>query len=156
MWDYDSTASISNQIFHEKFVCVCLKKHPFNSKFFAQTHGNYIAEFSTRPPFKMNKHKRFESKGHTANGYSIGFDLNESGALIASGSVDGCIYIYNYETSKLVRRLDAFNMNLIGQPCMDAKFQPFNEFHRSNENQLLAASCWNGAIKAFDLNKCKF
>ena len=151
VWDYESTASISNQIFHEKFICVCLKKHPFNSLFFAQTHGNYIAEFSTRPPFKMNKYKRFESKDHFVNGYSIGFDLNASGTLIASGSIDGSVYLYNYESSKLLKKVNAFNMEIVSQPCMDAKFQPTSNGGGSNMKNYLAASSWNGDIKIFNI-----
>ena len=62
VWDYATTAVVSNQLYHEKFICTCLKNHPIWNVFFVQTHGNYIAEFSTRRPYKMNKFKRFE--GH--------------------------------------------------------------------------------------------
>ena len=152
VWDYESTAAISNQIFHEKFVCVCLKKHPTYSLFLAQTHGDYIAEFSTRSPYKMNKCKRYESTGHRVNGYSVGFDFNATGSLIASGSADGCVYLYNFETSKLIRRINVFNKELVSQPCMDVKFQSLshqNEFAGSSR-AYLAASSWNGAIKIFE------
>ena len=95
----------------------------------------------------MNKHKRFEANGHTVSGYSIGFDINETGSLIASGSVDGCIYLYNTDSSKMINKINAFNMDIISQPCMDTKFQHVSKF---NENNLLAAACWNGVIKVFD------
>lgn len=101
----------------------------------------------------MNKYKRFETNGHTISGYSIGFDINGNGSLIASGSVDGCVYVYNCDTSKLVNKVNAFNMDIISQPCMDAKFQHVNRLNSSNESILLAASCWNGLIKIFDISK---
>lgn len=114
-----------------------------NELFFAQTHGNYIAEFSSRTPFKMNKYKRFES--HMTQGYSIGFDINQSGSLISTGSTDGCVYIYNCQTSKLIKKFDAFNKELVKQPCTDAKFQPLRK-------KYLAASSWSGLIKIFEFN----
>jgi len=127
----------------EKFICTCLKKHPTNELFFAQTHGNYIAEFSSRTPFKMNKYKRYEN--HMTQGYSIGFDVNQNGSLISTGSIDGCVYIYNCQTSKLIKKFDAFNKELMQQPCTDAKFQPLRK-------RYLAASSWSGLIKIFEFN----
>ncbi len=111
--------------------------------FYAQTHGNYIAEFSSRTPFKMNKYKRYES--HTTQGYSIGFDINQSGSLISTGSIDGSVYIYNCQTSKLIKKYDAFNKELVKQPCTDAKFEPFTK-------KFLAASSWSGLIKIFEFD----
>lgn len=149
-WDSKTAAYISNQIFHEKYICTCLKKHPLNSLFLAQTHGNYIAEFSSNPPFKMNKFKRFESNGHHTAGYSIGFDLNKSGTLLASGSSSGKVFIYNFQSSKLLRILEVYNKYTITQPCTDVKFQ-INHFESSNE-QVLAVSCWNGIVKILNVN----
>ena len=61
----------------------------------------------------MNKNRRFESKNHITQGYSIGFDINQTGTLIASGSIDGCVYIYNTSNGKLVHKIDAFNKQII-------------------------------------------
>ena len=46
----------------EAFTCTCLKVHPHESHFMAQSNGDYIALFSTRKPYKLNKFKRYE--GH--------------------------------------------------------------------------------------------
>lgn len=146
VWDFKSTAVISDQIFHEKFICTCLKKHPFNSTFYAQTHGNYIAEFSIKLPFKMNKHKRFESPEHSSNGYAIGFDINKHGSLLASGSKDGQCFIYNVQTTKLISTINSFNKILNPVPCIDVKFNEFS----SNGKTLLAMSAWNGQIKIYE------
>ena len=48
--------------FQEAFTCTCLKVHPYESHFVAQSNGDYIALFSTRKPYKLNKFKRYE--GH--------------------------------------------------------------------------------------------
>jgi WD repeat-containing protein 25 len=140
VWDFESQVSLSNQIYFEKYVCTCLKRHPLNNLFYAQTHGNYIAEFSTRNPYKMNKSRRFE--GHQAAGYNIGFDLNKNGNVIASGSIDGLVYFYNTHSGNLMYKVDAFK-NGINQPCMDAKFNP-------NNDNTVAVSSWDGKIKLFD------
>ena len=89
----------------------------------------------------MNKFKRFDK--HRVQGYAIGFDLNANGRLMASASSDGCVYLYETETSKLVRKLDAFSKQMVKQPCMDAKFEPIS----SASTNRLAVSCWNGLIK---------
>jgi len=149
IWDFKSTAVISDQIFHEKFIPTCLKKHPFSSSFYAQTHGNYVAEFAARPPFKMNKHKRFESRNHVVNGYSIGFDVNKYGSLLASGSSTGHVLIYNLQSSKLLESLNVFASAMPPVPCMDAKFNNFSD--QGGEKCLLAVSGWNGMIKVYDI-----
>jgi WD40 repeat protein len=149
-WDYESTAVLSNQIFHEKYVCTCLRLHPANAVFYAQTHGDYICEFSARAPFKMNKYRRYEGRGHVTRGYSIGFDLNAAGNWLASGSTDGCVYVYDVVTSKLAFKLDAFSSGeLIKQPVMDVRFQAIDSNDRSG--QMLAVSGWNGKIKIFQI-----
>lgn len=145
VWDFDSTAIISNQIFHEKYVCTNLRKHPYNTLFYAQTHGNYIAEFSSRSPFKMNKHKRFESGGHVTEGYSIGFDVNSNGSLIASGSTRGCVCIYNCNSSGLIKKID-YPLNDIAKPMsLDVRFK--KRMHK----ELIAVSYSNGHIKIIEL-----
>lgn len=125
-----------------------MKKHPINSTFYAQTHGNYIAEFSSKPPFKMNKFKRFESIDHICNGYSIGCDINRHGTLLASGSWSGYSLIYSLQTSKLVLKLESFNKSLVKEPCMDVKF---NKFEVANGKCLLGVSSWNGSIKIYEI-----
>lgn len=87
-WDFDTTAQLSNQIFHvwkaldlisrkkrlhgfkealvclyqERYTCPCLASHPLESSFVAQTNGSYMALFSAQRPYRMNKRRRYE--GH--------------------------------------------------------------------------------------------
>ena len=75
--------------------------------------------------------------------YSIGFDINPEGTLLISGSIDGNAFIYNLSTSKIVKKLNIFNKQIVTQPCMDAKFHP----HVKNKT---AYSCWNGLICIYD------
>lgn len=98
----------------------------------------------------MNRFKRFESNGHSTQGYSIGFDINSSGSLIASGSRDGSVYVYNSSTGKLVNKIEAFSKEIVQEPCLDAKFQPCST-DGSYSKPVIAASSWNGVIKIFSL-----
>lgn len=48
-WDYATAASLSNQIYHERYTCPSLALHPVEDSFVAQTNGNYMALFSSAP-----------------------------------------------------------------------------------------------------------
>lgn len=144
VWDFDSTAIMSNQIFHEKYICTSLRKHPYDSLFYGQTHGNYIAEFSSRNPFKMNKKKRFQSEDHVTEGYSIGFDINSSGNLIASGSTRGCVCIYNLNSGDLIKKISHSQKEPNRPMSLDIKFKK-----RLNK-ELIAVSFSNGEIKIIE------
>ncbi|XP_033127484.1 WD repeat-containing protein 25-like [Anneissia japonica] len=118
IWDFRAAAVISNQLYHEKYTCPCLKVHPKENVFLAQSNGNYIAMFSCKRPYKLNKFKRFE--GHKIEGYPIGFDYSPDGNIITSGSSDGCVYFYSYKTSKLIKKLKCDGDNI----CTDVAYHP--------------------------------
>ncbi|XP_041711509.2 WD repeat-containing protein 25 isoform X2 [Coregonus clupeaformis] len=61
-WDFQTTAKVSNQIYHERYTCPSLALHPQQDSFVAQTNGNYMALFSAQRPYRMNKRRRYE--GH--------------------------------------------------------------------------------------------
>ncbi|GAB6022764.1 WD repeat-containing protein 25 [Chamberlinius hualienensis] len=111
VWDLRSGALLSNQIFHERYHCTSLKVHPDGKQFLAQTNGDYIALFSTKSPYKLNKNLRYE--GHKVQGYWIGFDVSKDGKLIYSGSADGKLYIYNNYNGDICRTLRISNKPLI-------------------------------------------
>lgn len=50
-------AIVSNQIYIETYSCVSLRLHPMKNYFAAQSAGNYIALFSAKMPYNLNKHK---------------------------------------------------------------------------------------------------
>lgn len=105
VWDVRSTALLSNQVFQERYTCTRLKPHKDKSHFLAQTHGGYIALFSTISPYRMEKSKRFG--GHKLLGYNIGFDISPDGKLVYSGSAEGGVHVYDYHSGKLIRKLMA-------------------------------------------------
>ncbi|XP_067682102.1 WD repeat-containing protein 25-like [Haliotis asinina] len=134
-WDYTSGVPLSNQIYQERYACVRLKLHPTSSYFMAQTHGGYVAIFSTSRPYKMVRSKRFE--GHTLLGYSIGFDVSRDGSLVVSGSSDGKIHIYDYQTGKLKKQLST-GLDV----CMDVMCHPVLA-------STIVCCSWGGGIRIF-------
>ncbi|CAI9740565.1 repeat-containing 25-like [Octopus vulgaris] len=85
-WHCQTGVVLSNQIYHEKYICARLCQHPRENTFLAQSQGGYIALFSSKSPFKMDKSKRFEK--HKLLGYKIGFDISFDGRYVSSGSSD--------------------------------------------------------------------
>ncbi|XP_069772535.1 WD repeat-containing protein 25 [Narcine bancroftii] len=132
-WDFQTSAKISNQIFHERYTIPCMAVHPGEPVFVAQTNGNYMVLFSTQRPYRMNRRKRYE--GHKVEGYAVGCKFSRDGTLIASGSSDGRVYFYNYLNAKLVHTIPAHK-----QACVDVSFHPVHP-------SVIATSDWSGEIK---------
>ncbi|XP_074657908.1 WD repeat-containing protein 25-like [Tubulanus polymorphus] len=134
-WDFRTTAVLSQQIYQEKYTCTRLKAHHSDNQLLAQSNGGYIAQFSCSRPYKLNKRKRFQ--GHKVLGYSIGFDTSTDGRTVISGSADGRIACYDYQTGKNFRTLDT-KMAV----CMDIAFHPVLP-------STIAACAWDGMISVW-------
>ncbi|XP_013912522.1 PREDICTED: WD repeat-containing protein 25 isoform X1 [Thamnophis sirtalis] len=132
-WDFQTAAKISNQIFHERFTCPSLSVHPKEPAFVAQTNGNYMALFSSLPPYRINKKKRFE--GHKVEGFAVGCEFSPDGTLLVTGSSDGKVFFYNYRTAQIIRTMSAHS-----QACVNAVYHPVLP-------SLLATCAWDGIIK---------
>ncbi|CAG5126231.1 unnamed protein product [Candidula unifasciata] len=107
VWDLRMGTVLSNQIYQELYVCTRLKTNPNSSQFLAQSHAGYVALFSTTPPYKMDKSKRYE--GHKIEGHCIGFDISPDGTLVYSGSAGNDVHCYHQNSGKLLRKLSCKN-----------------------------------------------
>ncbi|KAJ4982114.1 hypothetical protein NE237_032951 [Protea cynaroides] len=136
VWDVLRQVPLSNQVYVEAYTCPCVRYHPFDPFFVAQSNGNYIAIFSSKPPFKLDKFKRYE--GHGVSGFPVKCNFSLDGERLASGSSDGCIYFYSYRSSKLLCKLKAYD-----QACVDVAFHPIMP-------NVIASCCWNGDISVFE------
>ncbi|MQL96936.1 hypothetical protein Taro_029624 [Colocasia esculenta] len=135
VWDVSRQIPLSNQVYVEAYTCPCIRYHPSDACFVAQSNGNYIAIFSARPPFKLDRYKRYEK--HAVSGFPIKCNFSLDGNELASGSADGCIYFYNYTSAELVRKLRAFE-----EPCTDVAYHPVLP-------GVIAACGWNGEVSVF-------
>lgn len=125
-----------SQVYTEAFTCPCVRYHPYEASFVAQSNGNYIAIFSAKPPFKLNRYMRYE--GHGVWGFPIKCNFSLSGRELASGSSDGCIYFYDYKSSKLLRKIEAFK-----EACTDVAYHPVMP-------NVIASCSWTGEISVFE------
>ncbi|KAH0463441.1 hypothetical protein IEQ34_008023 [Dendrobium chrysotoxum] len=136
VWDVSRQIPLSNQVYTEAFTCPCVRYHPSDCCFIAQSNGNYIAIFSARPPFRLDRYKRYEN--HGVWGFPIKCNFSLDGKEVVTGSSDGSIYFYDYRSAELIRKIKAFE-----EPCIDVVFHPLIP-------DLVAACSWNGEISVFD------
>ncbi|XP_015953887.1 uncharacterized protein LOC107478267 [Arachis duranensis] len=137
VWDASREVPLSNQVYAEAYTCPCIRCHPFDSTFVAQSNGNYIAIFTATPPYRLNKYKRYES--HGVSGFPITCNFSLDGKKLASGSSDGSIYLYDYQSSKVLNKIKAYD-----QACIDVAFHPALP-------NVIASCSWDGRISVFDL-----
>ncbi|KAJ8420533.1 hypothetical protein Cgig2_017311 [Carnegiea gigantea] len=123
-------------VYAEAYTCTCVRCHPFEPSFVAQSNGNYIAIFSTTHPFRLDKYKRFES--HGVFGFPIRCGFSSDGEILASGSSDGNIYFYSFGSSNLLKKIKAYD-----QPCVDVAFHPLFP-------NVIASCSWNGEVSVFE------
>ncbi|ONI13003.1 hypothetical protein PRUPE_4G196900 [Prunus persica] len=136
VWDVSRQVPLSNQVYVEAYTCPCVRCHTFEPFFVAQSNGNYIAIFSSIPPFKLNKYKRYES--HGVSGFPIKCVFSVDGEKLISGSSDGSIYFYDYRSSELVRKIKAYE-----QACIDIAIHP-------SIPNVIASCSWNGEVSVFE------
>ncbi|XP_021593245.1 WD repeat-containing protein 25 [Manihot esculenta] len=136
VWDVSRQVPLSNQVYVEAYTCPCVRCHPFDPCFVAQSNGNYIAIFSTNPPFKLDKYKRYES--HGVSGFPIKCNFSSDGEKLVSGSSDGSIYFYSYRSSDIIKKIKAYE-----QACIDVAFHPIMP-------NVIASCGWNGEVSVFE------
>ncbi|KAH1121006.1 hypothetical protein J1N35_004166 [Gossypium stocksii] len=136
VWDISRQVPLSNEVYAEAYTCPCVRYHPFDPYFVAQSNGNYIAIFSSKPPFKLDKYKRYES--HGVSGFPIKCNFSLDGEKLASGSSDGSIYLYNSRSSVLVKKIKAYE-----EACVDIAFHPIL-------SNVIASCSWNGDVSVFE------
>lgn len=136
VWDVSREVPLSNQVYVEAYTCPCVKCHPFEPSFVVQSNGNYIAIFSTKHPFRLDKYKRYES--HGVFGFPIKCCFNLDGEILASGSSDGEIHFYSVKSSKLIKKIKAYE-----QPCIDVAFHPVIP-------SVIACCSWGGDVSVIE------
>eukprot|EP00850_Spirogloea_muscicola_P019054 SM000182S03944 [mRNA] locus=s182:206401:207903:- [translate_table: standard] len=61
VWDWHKGIRMSEQVYMEGCTCVCVRYHPYREVFVAQSTADYVAIFSAKAPFKLDKYRRYES-----------------------------------------------------------------------------------------------
>ncbi|WOG90577.1 hypothetical protein DCAR_0309821 [Daucus carota subsp. sativus] len=136
VWDVSRQVPLSNQVYAEAYTCPSIKCHTSEQYFVAQSNGNYIAIFSAKAPFKLDRYRRYES--HGVSGFPVRCDFSLDGEQLASGSSDGCIYFYNSRSTELIKKVKLYE-----QACIDVAFHPVMP-------NVIASCSWNGEISVLE------
>ncbi|KAJ7523739.1 hypothetical protein O6H91_18G061000 [Diphasiastrum complanatum] len=136
IWDYYNQVTLSNQVYMEPYTCPSVRFHPYEDCFIAQSNAGYIAAFSARPPFKLNKHKRFE--GHQVSGFRVQCSFSPDGEYVVTGSADGCLFFYSYRSSKCLK-----TMKMHENVCTDVAYHPVL-------SSVVASCSWDGSVCVYD------
>lgn len=131
VWDCSFSVAKSSQIYCEPYTCPCIISHPYEEQFMAQSNADYIVIFSSKPPYRMNKRKRYDH--HSVSGYKTQFDIDCNGRCLVSGSSDGGLYVYDCHTTRLRKR------HLFSMPSIAVQCHP-------TVPSLVACSLWDGSI----------
>ncbi|XP_009784870.1 uncharacterized protein LOC107823534 [Nicotiana tabacum] len=132
VWDISREIPLSNQVYSEAYTCPSIRCHPSDPKFIAQSNGNYIAIFSTKPPFGLDKYRRYE--GHSVSGFPIKCSFSLDGEKVITGSSDGYIYVYDSKSCELIRRIKVYD-----GACIDVVFHPIMP-------NVVASCSWSGEV----------
>ncbi|XP_002123947.2 WD repeat-containing protein 25 [Ciona intestinalis] len=138
VWDLRMGAKVSNQIFHERYTCPCIRAHPSGANFLAQTTGNYIARFSTQKPYRLDKFVRYQN--HTVNEFPVSFDITKDGSYVYSGSSSESLVCYKHSNGNYLRTVPLPPTN-DGQDaaCVDVRCHPVLP-------SMVAVSDWHGRL----------
>ncbi|KAI3988153.1 hypothetical protein MKX01_011942 [Papaver californicum] len=104
--------------------------------FVAQSNGNYIGIFSSKPPFRFDKYKMYGK--HGVSGFPIKCNFSPDGEGLASGSSNGCIYLYDVRSTEVVKKLKSYE-----HACIDVAYHPFIP-------NVIASCSWNGDVSVFE------
>lgn len=132
VWDVSREIPLSNQVYGEAYTCPSIRCHPSDTKFIAQSNGNYIAIFSTKPPFGLDKYRRYE--GHSVSGFPIKCNFSGDGEKVISGSSDGYIFVYDSKSCELIRKIKVYD-----EACVDVVFHPVM-------SNVVASCSWSGQV----------
>ncbi|KAG0560266.1 hypothetical protein KC19_10G166800 [Ceratodon purpureus] len=136
VWNFATQIPLSNQVYLEAYTCPSVRFHPFEQCFIAQSNADYIAVFSGRTPFKLNKVKRFKS--HQVAGYRIQCNFSPDGESVITGSADGYVYFYNYRSAQLIKKYASHK-----GVCSDVVYHPFLP-------SVVATCGWDGVVSIFE------
>ena len=104
--------------------------------FAGQSLDNQIIVYHARERFRVNRKKIF--KGHTTTGYACQPKFSADGKFIISGESSGRLCIWDWKTTKIIRKIDAHE-----GVCISADWHPIDASR--------VVTCgWDGKIKLYD------
>ncbi|GAB9467409.1 hypothetical protein Gpo141_00004755 [Globisporangium polare] len=140
VWDFRSATLLSDRLDREMQPFRCLRLHPREPWFVAQSSGDHALFFSSKEPYKrVNKGKSRFAGGHLVQGFSVQCSFNEDGTVLATGDADGRMFYYDTTSKRVLKRVQAFDN---GTACLCAEFQPVDQ----RKNARLVAGAFDGQL----------
>ncbi|CDO95055.1 unnamed protein product [Kluyveromyces dobzhanskii CBS 2104] len=99
--------------------------NPQGQSFCTQSMDNTIYTYSMIPKYKKHPKKSF--KGHNTTGYGIHFAFSPDGQYIGSGDSKGQAFIWDWKTTKLLKRFKPFG-NSLPVTCVEWNPQETSKF----------------------------
>lgn len=142
---------MSNQVYYESYTCSCVRKHPKEEVFVAQSAANYIAIFQSTKPYRMNRRKVCfvipyplpalrKSQSERVQDRNVLFARRR---IACHGSAGGSLYFYDYQTSRVMNVIRAFHKSA----CTCAEYHPLR-------SSTVAISSWDGKIAILQSPSC--
>lgn len=85
--------------------------HPTGGFFVGQSLDNKIVTWTARDKFRQMKKKEF--KGHVNAGYACRMAFSPNGKFLASGDGQGKMYIWDWGSTKVYRKLQVSGMCVV-------------------------------------------
>jgi len=136
IWEYGIPVVIKHISEPEMHAMPFVAVHP-NQKFFVgQSQDNQLLVYSALNRFKQNKKKRFI--GHKNAGFACQLGFSPDGRFIMSGDAEGRCFFWDWQTSKIYKKLKCHEQVTIG--CIWHPVEPSR----------VATCSWDGTIKYWD------
>eukprot|EP01028_Stygiella_incarcerata_P002294 TRINITY_DN1424_c1_g3_i4.p1 TRINITY_DN1424_c1_g3~~TRINITY_DN1424_c1_g3_i4.p1 ORF type:complete len:667 (-),score=177.37 TRINITY_DN1424_c1_g3_i4:2177-4057(-) len=101
----------------------------------AQCMDNQVAIYHAD---KVKEHKKKRFKGHSSAGYACQVGFSPDGRFVISGDAHGFLFVWDWKTCKVIRKLKAHD-----QVCIGCEWHP-------QETSKVATCSWDGTIKYWD------
>lgn len=143
VWDFRSSTLLSDRLDREMQPFRCLRLHPREPWFVAQSSGDHALFFSAKEPYKrVNKGKSRFAGGHQVQGFSVQCSFNGDGMVLATGDADGRVFYYDTVSKRVLKRIQAFD----GTACLCAEFDPAKQRNKAR----LVAGAFGGQLLLYE------
>lgn len=136
IWDFDIPVVIKYIAEPDMHSMPSVALHPDKQVYAAQSLDNQILIYGATDKFRQNRRKGF--RGHSCAGYACQVNFSPDGRFIMSGESGGGLAIWDYKTSRLLKKLQCHDRVTIG--C---------EWHPQETSKVVTCS-WDGSIKLWD------
>eukprot|EP00053_Salpingoeca_punica_P006679 m.62417 g.62417 ORF g.62417 m.62417 type:complete len:556 (-) comp13800_c0_seq1:190-1857(-) len=136
VWEWDIPVDMKYIADPSMHAIPAVALHPNAKWMICQSMDNSILTFSAYDKFRANKKKTF--KGHTVAGYACEVAFSPCGSYVLSGDANGFMYIWDWKTTKFLKRIKAHD-----GVCIGVAWNP-------NETSKVVTCGWDGTIKYWD------